>query len=266
MSFSSAHLPESAVPSIVRSAFSGSADRGTRLLICVNARGCHGQTLGSDAIQAPSRESTDELSPQVGLAWCARRGLWLGARAVRRRGSARLGLSDRPARTWVSREPGNLRVWTMPWLRTCQPDIRLGLVPARIVEARRLHTDSLRASRTCREQWRTACGAIAPPCCVAALGELFERRWIALRKSHCVARHDDGCRERATASDLAVAAVAIHHPKRWRKTFVAHRATRTPAGKRNTHNWCHVVPREKWLRESARSGRRRAVRQNRSSC
>lgn len=110
MSFSSAHLPESAVPSIVRSAFSGSADRGTRLLICVNARGCHGQTLGSDAIQAPSRESTDELSPQVGLAWCARRGLWLGARAVRRRGSARLGLSDRPARTWFSREPGNLRV------------------------------------------------------------------------------------------------------------------------------------------------------------
>jgi hypothetical protein len=162
-------------------------------------------------------------------------------------GSARLGLRHRPARTSVSREPGNLRVRTIPWLRTCQPDIRFGLVPARIVQARRLHTDSLRASRARREQRRTACGAIAPRCCVAALGELLERRWIALRKLHGVARHDDGCRERATASDLAVAAVAIHHSKRWRKTFVAHRATRTPAGKRNTHNWCHAVLREKWL-------------------
>jgi hypothetical protein len=61
---------------------------------------------------------------------------------------------------------------------------------------------------------------------------------------HGVARHDDGCRERATASDLAVAAVAINHPKRSRKTLVAHRATRTPACKRNVHNWCHVVPRQ----------------------
>src|SRR5271167_1892262 len=107
----------------------------------------------------------------------------------------------------------------IPGVRAAGPKIKVGPKPAGIIEAAGSNSHHIGTRGARREQRRSTLVAEAAPCNVAALGGDFVISRLAAHQPKGRCMHHHGWRISGAAGPLAVAAVAIHHRRRTRRTL-----------------------------------------------
>jgi len=140
---------------------------------------------------------------------------------------------------WILLKLGHRAIHLVPRVRVCCPHISLRFEPAWVIQARSPDRDKLRHSVRFDHNRHAAVRAKAPAGHTAPFARRRMEAGRTLQEPESFRRHDYIRRKRPATGSLAIATVAVQHHHGFRYGFVANRAARATAGKRNLYGWFH---------------------------